>query len=193
MTVSKLPQSKWSGLGRLCQCGKRGTFSPRGIDKRAEPWPTFQRCGDAAHLIEARVPLTADHLWKEAGRRVGNSQVGLTVPLWQGGQPVGASQGRGTFLCSPRATETCLTVHEVQRLRSNVDANAPGKVNVCMLNCSTTQQCPFALGRPPGGFLPGTGLWVFFPAYFLGLFFLWLFLLCGMAIALPLPSWAKVL
>ena len=24
--------------------------------------PTFQRCGDAAHFIEARVPLTADHL-----------------------------------------------------------------------------------------------------------------------------------
>lgn len=33
--------------------------------------PTFQRCGDAAHLIEARIPLTADHLWKEAGRRAG--------------------------------------------------------------------------------------------------------------------------
>lgn len=43
--------------------------------------PTFQRCGDAAHFIEARIPLTADHLQKEAGRRAGKEPNETENPL----------------------------------------------------------------------------------------------------------------
>lgn len=42
--------------------------------------PTFQRCGDAAHLIEACVPLTADHLEREQEE----AQLGLKIPLLAG-------------------------------------------------------------------------------------------------------------
>lgn len=50
--------------------------------------PTFQGRGDAAHLVEACVPLTADHLWRRRERAGGQSPR-------LGGSPRRVEQGRG--------------------------------------------------------------------------------------------------
>lgn len=80
-------------------------------------WPTFQRRGNAAHLIEARIPLTADDLQEEEG-----AKLGLKVPLVAGREACGALQGRrkGTLLFSPRGRETS---HFTRSMRSKLDAN----------------------------------------------------------------------
>lgn len=54
-----------------------GDIPSQGAEERGlSHGPTFQRCGDAAHLIEACVPLTADHLEREQEE----AQLGLKNP-----------------------------------------------------------------------------------------------------------------
>lgn len=63
--------------GEITSMWEDGDVPFQGAETRGlSPGPTFQRCGDAAHLVEARVPLAADHLRKEAGRRLGKGQRG---------------------------------------------------------------------------------------------------------------------
>lgn len=47
--------------------------------------PTFQRCGDAAHLIETCIALTADHLGKEQEGGWEGARLGLTPPCGREG------------------------------------------------------------------------------------------------------------
>lgn len=68
-------------LGEVIALYEDGDIPFQGTETRGlSHEPTFQRCGDAAHLIEARIPLTADHLQKEAGRRAGKEPRGTENP-----------------------------------------------------------------------------------------------------------------
>lgn len=118
----RLDPQKAPGQGKSRPCGKMGMFHRRGRDKRAEPWPTFQRCGDAAHLVEARVALTADDLREEAGRRLGKGQ--------RGREALGGREGSGGSSAGKREARPVLSgnrnhwSHKVPELRGTAQANA---------------------------------------------------------------------
>lgn len=79
----KLHPQKVVRPGEVISVWKDGDVLFQGAETRGlSPGPTFQRCGDAAHLIEACVPLTADHLRKEAGRRAGREPNGTERAEW---------------------------------------------------------------------------------------------------------------
>lgn len=154
--------------GEVISVWEGGDVPFQGAETRGlSHWPTFQRRGDAAHLIEARVSLTADHL-QEAGKRAGKEPTGLKVTTVAGravcGSFPGKREGRIPVLSTGNRNNS---FHKVLKLRSKVDANAeqPFKgrrmFRVELLNHPA--QCPLVLGRPRGGHLSGMGFWAYFP------------------------------
>lgn len=122
----------------------------------AEPRPTFQGCGDAAHLVEACVPLTADHL----GR---GGKGGLEGHLASRG---GLSRaGDGTDLFSPQ--EQKLLISHGPRMRGRMTTNAPGSTlgpgrEVPKMNSSSARQVGVHIPQElPGGDLSGQDCGVF--------------------------------
>lgn len=62
------PPEKVARPGEVISVWEGGDIPFQGAEIRVlSHRPTFQRRGDTAHLIEARVPLTADDLGKKAG------------------------------------------------------------------------------------------------------------------------------
>lgn len=59
------------GQGRSDQCGRQGHSLQRAETRRLSHHPTFQGCGDAAHLVKPSIPLTADHLGRRQEGRAG--------------------------------------------------------------------------------------------------------------------------
>lgn len=90
----------------------------RGAERRwLSQGPTFQGGGDAAHLIEACVPLTADHL---QGKQEGD-KLGRKVSLAAGRAACGSVAGerRGSLSCSLQGERN----PQVHKVRNKADAN----------------------------------------------------------------------